>query len=187
LSAQLLEGFQANPYRAVWLGRSAAQEHHPEHRARYAVGLGSRLWIKPLGGALQFMGRAYRDTWDVKSVSAELGFERALGARFRLRVRGRYYRQTAAAFYSDDYALNPAGQYFTGDRELSAMSSWLLGGRLEFSPLGERGPVLGFLESLRVVLKADALLYEFPDFHYGSANVPNDRAILGTLGLETSL
>lgn len=185
LSAQLLQGFQANPYRAVWLGRSAAQEHHPEHRARYALGLGARLWVKPLGGALQFSGRLYRDTWDVRALSAELGFERALGTRLRARVRGRYYRQGAAAFYSDDYALRPAGQYFTGDRELSSMSSWLAGGRLEFSPLGENGRVLGFLESFRLVLKADFLLYEFADFRYGTASVPNDRALFGTLALET--
>jgi hypothetical protein len=186
LTAQLLNGFQSNPYRAVWLGRRAAQEHHPENRARYAVGLGGRLWLRPIGGALQFSARAYRDTWDIKSVTAELAYERGLGQYFRLRARGRYYRQTAAAFYSDDYALSPAGQYFTGDRELSAMSSWLAGGRVEFSPTGGQDqPMLGFIESLRIVLKADLLLYQFPDFHYGLAEVPNTRAIFGTLGVES--
>jgi hypothetical protein len=187
LSAQLVHGFQSNPYRAVWLGRSAAQEHHPDDRARFAAGLGARIWLRPVGGALQFAGRVYRDTWDLQAVSAELGYERALGALFRLRLRGRYYRQTGAAFYSDDYELNPVGQYFTGDRELSAMSSWLVGGRVEFLPTGgDDGRMLGFIEQIRVVLKADALLYDFPDFHYGAASVPNTRAIFGTLGLETS-
>lgn len=185
-STQLLHGFQSNPYRAVWLGRRAAQEHHPDDRARYAVGLGGRLWLRPIGGALQFMARVYRDTWDVKSVSAELAYERNLGVYFRLRARGRYYRQTGAAFYSDDYALDPAGQYFTGDRELSGMSSWLAGGRLEFLPTGDRvEPLLGFIDSLRVVLKADFLRYDFPDFHYGLADVPNDTALFGTLGIES--
>jgi hypothetical protein len=186
-SAQLLHGFQSNPYRGVWLGRSAAQEHHPDDRARFAVGLGARIWLRPIGGALQLMARAYRDTWDVRSVSAELGYERSLGSFFRFRVRGRYYRQGAAAFYSDDYALSPAGQFFTGDRELSSMASWLAGGRFEFLPTGsENGKVLGFLEQLRLVLKADALLYDFPDFHYGASLVPNTRAVFGTLSLETS-
>ncbi|MFT3922846.1 MAG: DUF3570 domain-containing protein [Myxococcales bacterium] len=179
LSAQLLHGFQSNPYRAVWLGRRAAQEHHPDDRARYAVGLGSRLWLRPIGGALQLMARAYRDTWDVKSVSAELAYERNIGVYFRLRARGRYYRQTAAAFYSDDYALDPAGQYFTGDRELSAMSSWLVGGRFEFLPGGDRAePMLGFIDSLRIVLKADFLRYEFPISTTVSLKSPTTRPSL---------
>lgn len=186
LSAQLLNGFQSNPYRSVWLGRRAAQEHHPENRGRYALGLSGRLWLRPIGGALQASLRGYRDTWDVASLTAELAYERSLGAYFRLRVRGRHYRQTGAAFYSDDYALSPAGQYFTGDRELSRMSSWLAGGRLDFLPRGERSEaLLGFIDELRVVLKADFLRYQFPDFHYGLAEVPNTRALFGTLGVET--
>src|SRR5690606_11541478 len=39
LTAQLVDGYQSNPYRAVWLGRSAAQEHHPTSRFRYAGSL----------------------------------------------------------------------------------------------------------------------------------------------------
>jgi hypothetical protein len=182
---QLLSGFQSNPYRAVWLGRAAAQEHHPRERARYALGLSARLWLKPIGGAVQLHGRVYRDTWDVRSVSGELGYERGLGDLFRIRVRGRYYRQTSAAFYSDDYGLDPRGAYFTGDRELSGMSSWLAGLRLEFTPSpGEDGRVVGFMDSFKLVLKGDFLKYEFPDFHYGNLPVPNNKAVFGTLAIE---
>ncbi len=187
LSTQLLQGFQGNPYRAVWLGRSAAQEHHPENRARYAVGVGTRIWLRPVGGALQLFARAYRDTWDVRSVSGEVGYERNLGDMFRVRVRGRYYTQTSAAFFSDDYALDPGGQYFTGDRELSAMQSYLGGGRFEFIPQPRSdGTVGGFLDSLILVLKGDYVRYEFSDFHYGSVAVPNRRAIFGTVGIEAT-
>jgi hypothetical protein len=149
--------------------------------------VGARIWLRPIGGALQLMARAYRDTWDVRAVSAEVGYERPLGSLFRVRAKGRYHRQTGAAFYSDDYGLDPAGQYFTGDRELSGMSSWLAEARIEFSPLpDDQGSVLGFLDSLRLVLKADLLLYDFPSFHYGTAALPNDRALFGTLSLETA-
>ncbi|HEX5661849.1 MAG TPA: DUF3570 domain-containing protein, partial [Polyangiales bacterium] len=53
VDAQLVSGFQSNPYRAVWLGRAAAQEHHPNERARYGTTLSARIWLKPIGGALQ--------------------------------------------------------------------------------------------------------------------------------------
>jgi hypothetical protein len=99
-------------------------------------------------------------------------------------VRGRYYLQRGAIFYSDDYAFDPAGQYFTGDRELSPMSSWIVGGRAEWSvPPDEEGHV-GFLDFLRLVGKVDYLLFDFDDYHYGRASVPNRTAFLATLGLE---
>jgi hypothetical protein len=185
LSAQLLRGFQSNPYRSVWLGNSAAQEHHPDTRARYAASLEMRIWSRALHGAFTVSARAYRDTWDVMSLTGELAYEQRMGEAFRLRVRGRYYYQTAAAFYSDDYVLRPRGQYFTGDRELSAMRSFLIGGRLEWDiPPGEDGKFGPFSE-LMFVAKADYLSYHF-NFHYGQVDVPNDFAVIGSFSLDAS-
>ncbi|MBX7193556.1 MAG: DUF3570 domain-containing protein [Sandaracinaceae bacterium] len=188
LSAQLVDGFQSNPYRAVWLGRSSAQEHHPDHRFRYAASLAGRLWIAPISGALHAMGRAYRDNWGVQSLSAELALEEVIDGALRIRARGRYYAQSGAAFYSDDYALSPRGQYFTGDRELSTMSSVLVGGQISYTfSAGVDGPVAGFMSSLALLLKADWLHSEFPQFHYGSAAVPNRDAVIVTLSLEAEI
>lgn len=187
LTAQLVDGFQSNPYRAVWLGRSAAQEHHPEHRARYAAGLGVRLWLEPLSGALQTFVRGYRDTWDVTSITGELAYEQVIDGALRIRVRGRYYAQTGAAFFSDDYALAPRGQYFTGDRELSEMWSTLVGAHVAYTiQSGADGAALGFLRSFDLLLKGDWLHHDFPAFHYGRAAVPNVDGLIVTLALEAS-
>jgi len=185
VTAQLLHGFQGNPYRSLWLGRSSAQEHHPEDRARYAAGLGVRLWLRPLEGALQAQGRVYRDSWNIQSLTAELGYEQDLFAGLRLRGRARYYTQTGASFYSDDYTRAPRGQYFTGDRELSPMSSLTFGARLAWEiPSNEEGLVLGFLSSVELVAKADWTSYEFDEFHYDLAPVPNTDALMATVTLD---
>jgi len=185
LTAQLVEGFQSNPYRAVWLGRSAAQEHHPDYRFRYAAGLAARLWVEPLSGAIQARGRIYRDSWDVRSITAELAYEQSIDGAVRIRLRGRYYRQGAAAFYSDDYALMPRGQYFTGDRELSDMESYMAGLQLVWQlTAGAEGTSLGPFQTFRLLLKADYVHFEFPTFTYARAAVPNTNSIVGTLGLE---
>lgn len=185
VTGQLVDGFQSNPYRAVWLGRSAAQEHHPESRFRYAGSLAGRLWLEPLSGALSLSGRVYRDNWDVRSVTAEVGYEQSIDGAVRLRVRGRYYRQGAAAFYSDDYSLMPRGQYFTGDRELGDMETFLVGAQLTWTlTAGTEGASLGFLQSFKLVLKGDYVHHEFGNFRYGRAGVPNNNSILVTLGLE---
>lgn len=183
-TAQLLHGFQSNPYRAVRIGRTAAQEHHPEDRARFALGVGFRIWIEPLSGALQPQLRVYRDTWNIRSASAELGYEQTLAAGLRFRAKARYYSQTAAAFYSDDYVLSPKGQYFTGDRELSAMRTGLLGAQFSWTvPPDARGEVLGLLSGLEFALAADFLKSWFPQFHYDRAAVPNTTALLGSLNI----
>lgn len=185
LTAQLIDGFQSNPYRAVWLGRTAAQEHHPDNRFRYAAGLRARLWLEPLSGALQAYVRVYRDNWDIRSVTAELAYEQSIDGALRLRVRGRYYTQGAAAFFSDDYGIRPRGQYFTGDRELSDMESFMAGIQLTWTLTpGTEGASIGPLSSFRLVLKADFIHHEFPGFRYGRASVPNNNAVMGTLGVE---
>lgn len=185
LTSQLVDGFQSSPYRAVWLGRSSAQEHHPDFRARYAIGLGGRFWLKPLRAAIQVDVRAYRDTWDVESVTGEVAWDQTIGGGLRLRVRGRYYQQTAATFYSDDYARQPRGEFFTGDRELSAMSSFAVGGRIAWAvPANDEGEVLGFLTSFSLIGKFDYMHYSFPTFHYGSFDVPNNQALVATFAVE---
>jgi hypothetical protein len=180
LSAQLVDGFQSNPYRGVWLGRAAAQEHHPDHRARYAAAIGARLWLEPLSGALQATARLYRDTWDIDSVSAELAYEEVIEGLLRIRVHGRYYTQTHASFYSDDYSLMPRGQYFTGDRELSAMSSVMVGGSISFAATNLGDPLSEFDVSLR----GDWVHGEYPDYHYGLAAVPNRDSLVVSLAVE---
>ncbi len=185
LTAQLVDGFQSNPYRAVWLGRTAAQEHHPESRFRYAGSLGGRLWVEPLSGAISAHVRLYRDNWDVRSITAQLAYEQSIGGAVRVRAHARYYRQGAAAFFSDDYSLRPRGQYFTGDRELSDQESFMAGLALYWTLTpGTEGAELGPLQSFRLVVKADFIHHEFPGFRYARAAVPNNNAIMGTLGLE---
>jgi hypothetical protein len=187
LSGQVLDGYQGNPYRGVWFGRTSAQEHHPEVRVRYALGLGLRWWLKPLNGAVMVNARGYRDTWDIRSVTAELAYEQVLFDDLRVRARGRYYLQSGAAFYSDDYARFVRGQYFTGDRELSPMSSITVGGLLQYSvPADDEGDVLGFLAALTLAVKLDYIMFDFSEYRYGRVDVPNASAITGTIDVEAT-
>jgi len=185
LLAQVLHGFQSNPYRAVRIGKTAAQEHQPSDRARYALGIGARYWLTPLSAALALEGRVYRDTWGITSLSGELAYDQRLFGEVRLRLRGRYYTQTDAAFFSDDYVLAPSGRYFTGDRELSSMHSMLFGLAFHWYVPGDAsGRVLGVLERFTLALKGDLLKSAFDNFHYDRAEVPNTLAQVLTLELR---
>jgi Protein of unknown function (DUF3570) len=136
VTGALQHGFLGNPYRSVVIAPTGedALENNPENRARGAVSLRAKYFIKPIAAAATANVRIYRDTWNIVGQTYELEFEKYLTQAIRLLVHGRYYTQNGALFWSDDYtggepATGPRGQYWTGDRELSPLSNFMFGGR----------------------------------------------------------
>ena len=193
-TAQLLEGFQSNPYRSVILAQGLkAQEHHPENRARQSVSVRANIYIRPVKLAVRIGGRVYRDTWDITSGTGELEVERYLLEGLRVAARGRYYRQGGASFWSDDYTggdppLGPKGQYWTGDRELSPFSSVAVGLRLTYNlqPSGGRGRLLGLMTGVKVGAAADVIQFDYDEYTLAGQPVTNARAFILGLNLSAS-
>lgn len=189
-TAQILNGFQSNPYRSVILGQGLkAQEHHPETRVRQSLALKMNIYLRPIKVALRIGGRVYRDTWDITSGTGEIEAERYLFEGFRVALRGRYYRQSGAIFWSDDYTggdapLGPRGQYWTGDRELSPFSSFILGARFTYSLTPKEGRLLGALTSFKVGTGFDMMQFDYSEFTLGGTPISNARAFV--IGLNLS-
>ena len=144
---QVLDGFQANPYRRVELGSAGRtpQESLPGLRQRYAVFARGALAIPSIRASLLGSVRLYRDTWAVQAASAELLATQYVFKFLLLSARGRVHAQQGASFYRDaqDYRIHgPNSAYWTGDRELSPMQNLLLGGksRIYASPRIRRRP-----------------------------------------------
>jgi hypothetical protein len=193
-TAQLLDGFQSNPYRSVIVAQGLkAQEHHPEVRGRQALALRFNWFLRPIKTAVRLTGRVYRDTWDITSGTGELEVERYVVVEgLRVAVRGRYYKQSGAVFWSDDYTggdapAGPKGQYFTGDRELSPFWSLGLGVRLTYTlhpapKVEESGTprLLGLFTSLKLGASGDAMQFSYDEYTLGGVPITNARAyILG--------
>jgi len=189
-TAQLLDGFQSNPYRSVIVAQGLkAQEHHPDQRARQALAFRMNFYLRPIKVAFRLTGRLYRDTWDVTSGTGELEAERYLFENFRVTARGRFYKQSGALFWSDDYTggdlpLGPKGQYFTGDRELSPFWSLGLGIRAAYTIRpepkfdGGRPRLLGFLESAKVGASFDILQFSYDEYTLAGRPIENARAYI---------
>jgi hypothetical protein len=174
---QILDGFQSNPYRAVLVGSQhrTPQEHMPNFRQRYA-GFGRGAYALPdMRASLTGGIRLYRDSWAVMAETAELNYNQYVQQNFLFTLRGRYHQQTGASFYrtSRDYqTLGPAGQYWTGDRELSPMSNFLGSAKLAYvrRPGQERS---AWFSELEFSGKFETLLY-----HLDSPDAPNyDRKV----------
>jgi hypothetical protein len=185
-TAELQHGFLQNPYRAVVLGEGLkAQEHHPENRARESLTARVNLFIKPIKSALHLGVRAYWDTWDIKSGTAEADLERRFFESLRLSVRGRFYKQTGALFWSDDYTggeppLGPKGQYWTGDRELSPFSSFS-GGLRAIWEVNPQKRILGIMSGIKLSAAGDVVVYHYDEYTLGGQSIFDARAYIGTL------
>lgn len=191
LYGALQHGFLENPYRAVVIAPAGddALENHPDNRLRLAATLRVKYYLRPVKWALSAGARVYRDTWDIQGQTYELEAERYLAPELRLTLRGRYYTQTAALFWSDDYTGGepkdgPRGQYWTGDRELSPLSSYLVGGRLLFSREAAAKRIAYVLRRFEASFSFDLMKTQLDDFTWGGTKPDDTLALLGSLGVR---
>ncbi|MGO9708815.1 MAG: DUF3570 domain-containing protein [Polyangiaceae bacterium] len=186
-TGQIINGFQSNPYRSVILADGVkAQENVPDNRAREALALRGNFFFKQLKAALRLGVRGYWDTWAVSAGDVEAELEKYLGDSFRVMIRGRFYAQTGAVFWSDDYTggEGPKGQYWSGDRELSPFVSGMGGLRFIYTDNPNRR-ILGLISGLRVGLSGDVIQFDYSDFTLAGTQLGNTRAWI--FGLNASV
>jgi hypothetical protein len=179
LFGQILEGFQSNPYRRVRIGPNAPQEHIPDTRARWSVAARFNRYLPALASAVHFDGRFYNDTWGVTGGNLELGYSQYAGKSLLVKLYARIYQQSAATFFKDAFYYqteSTAGEYFTGDRELSPVRNATVGGKLTVITIGEDRPVLGLFDKLQLNLKGDLMLIDL---------LPADSLADNPEGIET--
>ena len=161
LYGQILEGFQSNPYRRVRVGGNSPQEHIPDTRARWSVTARLNRYLPKLRSAVHINARFYDDTWRVIGGDLELAYSQYVGNALLIKFRARAYQQSAAAFFKDAFFYeteSTAGEYFTGDRELSPVRSAMAGAKLTLITIGEEKPVWGLFDKLQFNLKGDVLV-----------------------------
>ncbi len=183
---QLQHGFLGNPYRGVVIGPSGqiAQEHHPENRARSAVAVRAKYFVRGIQTAFGLGVRGYKDTWDILGQTYQVDAERFMTPWLRVLLRGRYYQQTGALFWSDDYTggeplFGPRGQYWSGDRETSPMRSFMFGGRVLGEWRGAPGNrLLGMMLNASAAANLDVIQTELDDFTLAGLNPDDTFAIV---------
>jgi hypothetical protein len=160
---QVLQGFQSNPYRRVRVGQNSPQEHIPDTRDRLSISARLNRYLPRLRSAVHADARFYHDTWRVIGGDIELGYSQYIGKSLLLKLHARAYQQTAAKFFRDAFFYqteSTAGEYFTGDRELSPVRNATVGGKLTLITVGGDRPVWGLFDKLQLNLKADVLLLD---------------------------
>lgn len=121
------DGYQVNPYRTVFVNGGYYLETHPLVRTRVAGFARLNTYIKPADAAVWLYYRIYGDDWGVQSHTLGVKFYQNLSERLLVRYRYRFYTQTAAYFYQENYPLAARPVYFTADYKLMAFHSHLFG------------------------------------------------------------
>lgn len=140
-----VEGFQSNPYRAVFAAGVHRLEIHPLTRSRAAVYAKLNRYFETLA-SLHAGYRFYRDDWQVQSHTFDFAYHQYFSDNVLIRYRYRYYNQTGAFFYRPSYPT--AQPFMTADYKLEPFNSHLFGVKLEYKLKDlVKGGFLGFLSS----------------------------------------
>jgi len=158
----LENGYLNSPYRAARLQGLLVPEVYPRTRDSSAVVLRGVKGLLDEDGrvyaSVQASYRAFRDTWEIKADTIELSYATRYLNRFTIEPHYRYYKQSAASFYSDDFQVPMV--FMARDKELSTFKSHTVGAKVTFEFLRNR---LGF-SRMAVSGSLDLLRFKYDDF-----------------------
>lgn len=152
------EGFLNNPYRSARVLGASVQERYPRTRTSNALGIQANKYWGDRSFVTRVKYRFYDDTWGIGAHNIEFMFSRRLSEKTEFGVGGRFYTQTAANFYSDNFAQE--FRYMARDKELSDFTSASIGGRISYELFRDRGR----LAKGKVTLIFDRIHFDYDNF-----------------------
>ncbi|NOT35575.1 MAG: DUF3570 domain-containing protein [Candidatus Eisenbacteria bacterium] len=141
----LVNGLQHNPYRNVYAGGTNVPERHPETRQRRDAFVKLHQYL-PNQSSLKFHYRLYNDDWGIGSHEVGTALSQYITHGLFTSYEYRYYTQTAADFYRDEYAaVDGIDGFRSGDYRMAPLASHLFGVALDLdlSQLAAGTAVLG--------------------------------------------
>lgn len=157
------EGQLSNPYRSARLLGASLPERYPGTRDSQALAIrlvkGLAIGDRPVGHSIRAEYRYFRDNWNIHSNTLRLVFQHHFSDRWLGEFRYRYYQQSAASFYSDNFDGEMA--YMARDKELSTFSSHSLGTRWSWMFAKQR---FLFIDRASLNFSLDHLRFNYDDF-----------------------
>lgn len=157
------EGYLNNPYRFVRILGASRPEIYPNTRDSQAVALrlvqGFPSSTRAIGSSLHAEYRYFRDNWEIRSHALSMAYQIYFGTRWLGELRHRYYQQSAASFYSDDFPMEMT--YMARDKELSTFQSHSLGVKGTWHFMTKR---FLFLEHASLNFSHDYIYFNYDDY-----------------------
>ena len=132
-------GYLANPYRSIRYldggnakGYSLGSQVYPQTHTSTAVQVQAKYYL-PYRAAVTGVYRYFNDTWGVKGNTYELDYTHPISNKWIFEGRARYYKQTAASFYSDLFPFAGSQNFTARDRNLAALDNTTIGGKVTYA------------------------------------------------------
>jgi hypothetical protein len=132
-------GFLANPYRSIRYldptntkGYSLGTQVYPETHTSTAVQVQGKYYL-PYRAAITALYRYYNDTWGVVGNTVELDYTHPIRNKWIFEGRVRYYKQTAASFYSDLFPFADSQNFTARDQNLAALNNYTIGAKVTYA------------------------------------------------------
>jgi len=131
VEVNVVDGLQYNPYRNVYAGGTHVPERHPDHRERRDAFLRLNQYLSNRS-SLKFSYRLYNDDWGITSHELATNVNQYVTHGMAVGYEYRYYTQTRASFYRDEYATtNGIDGYLSGDYRMNDLASHLFGASVQ--------------------------------------------------------
>jgi hypothetical protein len=147
-----VDGLQHNPYRTVWVAGAYVAERHPLDRSRWDAFVKVNQYL-PNRSSVNATYMRYLDDWGVESHTLGTILHQYVNDSVVVRYRYRFYRQSGADFWRDDYTdAGGVDGFQTADYRMGGFDAHLFGTKVTWE-LG-RGPLaVPALNGIRVNLK----------------------------------
>src|SRR5450432_85403 len=136
-------GYLANPYRSIRFldptnpkGYSLGNQVYPDTHTSTAVQVQGKYYL-PYRAAVTALYRYYNDTWGVRGNTYEIDYTHPIRNRWIFEGRVRYYKQTAATFYSDLFPFAGSQNFTARDQNLAALTNTTVGAKVTYAFLPE--------------------------------------------------
>src|SRR5882757_560227 len=153
-------GYLANPYREIRFldgstrGYGLASQVYPDTHTSTAVQVQAKYYL-PYRAAVTGLYRYYNDTWGVIGNTYEIDYTHPIRNQWIFEGRVRYYKQSAASFYSDLFPFQFAQNFTARDQNLAALDNTTIGAKITYAFLPDgwkifkRGTVTGDVSRIR--------------------------------------
>lgn len=124
------DGYLGSPYRVARVFGATVPERNPRTRTSRSLKFGA---VGDIGERQAVRGeyRYFWDTWAIKAHTVEGGYSRYFGADWLADGFVRYYKQSAANFYTDNATTETV--YLSRNRQLSTYDTVGLGAKLSYN------------------------------------------------------
>jgi hypothetical protein len=176
------EGYLNSPYRSVRYadpgsprGFSLEKELYPRTHTSNAGSVRIKYYL-PYRAALDSQARFFTDTWGVNAWNVDFTYTQPMWKRWIFDGHLRYYKQTAADFYSDLFPRAQSQNFLARDKELSTYDAITFGVQASYD---FQIPRVRWIQKSSLTARLEHMTINYDNFRDATATDPANGILAG--------